>query len=184
MKRAGGGRREAIGGSQVARGQTREAAKGKREARPAKSRGAAARPFAEVMRTQGMAAPAALAQSIEAAVAQSIDASLAQSIDAPLGGGAAPRAPERKSGGKRVGRNRASGTRAPIPHPNNDSEVYLRAAERLLDRVLGSQCESRAAALDLLTVDALMTRAMEIAAHDPTALAELPELAMKRIAAK
>ena len=38
----------------------------------------------------------------------------------------------------------------------------LEAAERLLDRVLQSDCESRASALDLLTVDALLTHALQV----------------------
>ena len=58
----------------------------------------------------------------------------------------------------------------------------LEAAERLLDRVLRTDCESRESALDLLTVDALMTRAVEIAARDPQLLQGFPELAMRRIA--
>jgi hypothetical protein len=59
----------------------------------------------------------------------------------------------------------------------------LDAAERLLDNVLRSDCEARASALDLLTVDALMTRALEIAGRDPSLLDEFPEQAMLRIAA-
>jgi hypothetical protein len=59
----------------------------------------------------------------------------------------------------------------------------LDAAERLLDNVLRSDCETRASALDLLTVDALMTRALEIAGRDPDLLEEFPEQAMVRIAA-
>ena len=58
----------------------------------------------------------------------------------------------------------------------------LEAAERLLDRVLRMDCESRESALDLLTVDALMTRALAIAAKDPSLLEEFPEHAMQRIA--
>ena len=58
----------------------------------------------------------------------------------------------------------------------------LEAAERLLDRVLRTDCESRASALDLLTVDALMTHALEIAAKDPKLLEKFPEQAMQRIA--
>lgn len=58
----------------------------------------------------------------------------------------------------------------------------LEAAERLLDRVLRTDCESRASALDLLTVDALMTQALQIAAKDPKLLEEFPEEAMRRIA--
>jgi len=63
-------------------------------------------------------------------------------------------------------------------------DEMLRAAEKLLDQVLNGACESRESALDLLTVDALVTRAMEIAARDPKSLAELPEEAMKRIASR
>ena len=58
----------------------------------------------------------------------------------------------------------------------------LEAAERLLDRVLRTDCESRASALDLLAVDALMTQALQIAANDPKLLEEFPEEAMRRIA--
>jgi hypothetical protein len=61
------------------------------------------------------------------------------------------------------------------------SEV-LDAVERLLDNVLRTDCETRASALDLLTVDALMTRAMEIACRDPKLLGEFPEKAMLRVA--
>jgi hypothetical protein len=60
----------------------------------------------------------------------------------------------------------------------------LEAAERLLDRVLRTDCENRSSALDLLTVDALMTHALEIAARDPKLLEDFPELAMRRIAAR
>jgi hypothetical protein len=58
----------------------------------------------------------------------------------------------------------------------------LDAAERLLDRVLRTDCESRESALDLLTVDALMTHALQIAAKDPNLLEKFPEHAMQRIA--
>ena len=67
---------------------------------------------------------------------------------------------------------------------STSSEELLKAAEHLLHKVLATQCESRDSALDLLTVDALVTQAMEIAARDPKSLSEFPELAMKRIAAK
>ena len=60
----------------------------------------------------------------------------------------------------------------------------LDAAERMLDNVLRTDCEARASALDLLTVDALMTRALEIAARDPSLLADFPEQAMRRIASR
>ena len=65
-----------------------------------------------------------------------------------------------------------------------NSQELLKAAEQLLNRVLDGACESRDSAIDLLTVDALVTRAMEIAARDPKLLAEFPELAMKRLSAR
>jgi hypothetical protein len=65
-----------------------------------------------------------------------------------------------------------------------DGEETLRAAEKLLDQVLDGACEARESALDLLAVDALVTRAMQIAARDPESLAEFPEKAMKRIATR
>lgn len=57
----------------------------------------------------------------------------------------------------------------------------LEAAERLLGKVLESNCELRSSALDLLTVDALVTRALEEAARDPALLETFPELAMQRL---
>lgn len=68
-----------------------------------------------------------------------------------------------------------------LEHPATAPGV-LEAAERLLDRVLRTDCESRASALDLLTVDALMTQALQIAAKDPELLDKFPEQAMQRIA--
>ena len=67
-------------------------------------------------------------------------------------------------------------------NPTPTAPEVLEAAERLLDRVLLTDCESRESAIDLLTVDALMTRAVEIAARDPQLLQDFPELAMRRIA--
>ncbi len=67
-------------------------------------------------------------------------------------------------------------------NPSPSAAEVLVAAERLLDSVLRTDCESRPSALDLLTVDALMTRALEIAAKDPKLLEEFPEAAMRRIA--
>ena len=60
----------------------------------------------------------------------------------------------------------------------------LDAAERMLDKVLRTDCEARASALDLLTVDALMTRALEIASRNAKLLEEFPEQAMRRIASR
>ena len=68
-------------------------------------------------------------------------------------------------------------------NPTPTAPEVLAAAERLLDRVLRTDCESRESALDLLTVDALMTRALAIAAKDPSLRQEFPEQAMRRIAA-
>ena len=72
--------------------------------------------------------------------------------------------------------------RALNDNPAPSAPEVLEAAERLLDRVLGTDCDSRSSALDLLTVDALMTHALEIAAKDPLLLEEFPEFAMQRIA--
>ena len=105
-------------------------------------------PFAEVMRNEGMTAPAALRDSMNAALGDNALAGDAAQKDAL------------------------------------SADDLLRAAENLLDKVLATQCDSREAALDLLTVDALVTRAMTVGARDPKSLAEFPELAMKRIAAK
>jgi hypothetical protein len=58
----------------------------------------------------------------------------------------------------------------------------LGAAERLLDKVLSSDCESRSSALDLLTVDALITRALSEAANDPATLGKFATDAMRRLA--
>ena len=111
----------------------REAGGGKREGAGAPT------PFAEVMREQGMVAPAALERSMRDAL-----------------GGAS----------------------------SDSADNILTAAERVLERVLAGECESRESALGLLTVDALVTKAMEIAARDPELLAKFPELAMKRIATR
>ena len=77
----------------------------------------------------------------------------------------------------------ASAMRAALDdNPTPTAPEVLEAAERLLDRVLRTDCETRESALELLTVDALMTHALELAAKNPGLLEEFPELAMKRIA--
>jgi hypothetical protein len=63
------------------------------------------------------------------------------------------------------------------------AEDLLVAAEHLLERVLRTDCQSRASALDLLTVDALMTRALEEAAADPASADDFAVRAIQRIAA-
>jgi hypothetical protein len=57
----------------------------------------------------------------------------------------------------------------------------LDAAERLLDKVLRIDCQTRASALGLLTVDALMTHALLLANNDPNTPEDLAEQAMHRI---
>jgi hypothetical protein len=68
-------------------------------------------------------------------------------------------------------------------NPVPTATEVLDAAEQLLDNVLRSDCETRATALDLLTVDALMTHALEIASQDPALHETFPEQAMLRIGA-
>lgn len=72
---------------------------------------------------------------------------------------------------------RDGGSISPTP------QALLEAAARLLSRVLASDCEHRKSALDLLTVDALVTHALEMAAEDPGMLEEFPEVVLQRIAA-
>ena len=64
---------------------------------------------------------------------------------------------------------------------NPTANEILESAERLLDRVLRTDCETRSSALDLLTVDALMTHALQVANNDPDAPKDFPEQAMHRI---
>ena len=74
--------------------------------------------------------------------------------------------------------------RALNDNPSPTPLEVLEAAERLLDQVLRTECESRSSALGLLTVDALMTRVIELITHDPELLGTFPEEAMRRIAAR
>lgn len=62
-------------------------------------------------------------------------------------------------------------------------EACLEAGERLLDELLASGSTSRATALDLLAVDALITYAFQAAADAPSRLEERAARAMARIAA-
>lgn len=61
------------------------------------------------------------------------------------------------------------------------ADDLLVAAEQLLDKVLRTDCETRASALDLLTVDALITHALQIGGRDAKLLEDFPEQAMRRI---
>ena len=74
--------------------------------------------------------------------------------------------------------------RALEDNPSPTAADTLEAAEHLLDRVLRTDCESRAAALDLLTVDALMTQAIEIAGRDEAIADEFMSDAMRRVASR
>jgi len=62
-------------------------------------------------------------------------------------------------------------------------EACLSAGELILDGLLASGSTSRESALDLLTVDALVTYAFQLAADDPTRLEARAARAMARIAA-
>ena len=64
---------------------------------------------------------------------------------------------------------------------NPTAEDLLAAAERALDKVLRTDCETRASAIDLLTVDALMTHALEIASKEEKSPDDFPEQALGRI---
>lgn len=64
---------------------------------------------------------------------------------------------------------------------NPSADDLLEAAEHLLDKVLRTDCETRSSALDLLTVDALMTHALLIANQDPNTPDDFPDQAMRRV---
>lgn len=66
---------------------------------------------------------------------------------------------------------------------NPSAEELLEAAERLLQRVLRTDCETRASALDLLTVDALMTHALLVASRDSRTPGDFAAHALARITA-
>ena len=66
--------------------------------------------------------------------------------------------------------------------PDPTAGDLLEAAERLLDKVLRSDCETRASALDLLTVDALMTHSLLLANKDASTREDFAEQAMTRAA--
>jgi hypothetical protein len=62
------------------------------------------------------------------------------------------------------------------------AEDLLRAAERLLEKILRSDCEARASAMGLLAIDALVTQALLVATRDPAAPQDFAEQAMVRVA--
>jgi len=57
----------------------------------------------------------------------------------------------------------------------------LETAQSLLQKVLGTECDSRDSALDLLTADALVTYALEIA-NENSQLSDFAETAMGKLA--
>jgi hypothetical protein len=61
------------------------------------------------------------------------------------------------------------------------AEDLLAAAEHLLDKVMRTDCETRASAIDLLTVDALMTHALQVASKDPNTPDDFAEQALRRV---
>jgi hypothetical protein len=65
----------------------------------------------------------------------------------------------------------------------NPTEL-LEAAQALLEKVLKDECAQRESALDLLTADALVTYALEIASEKAASLRDFPEYAMDRLADK
>ena len=65
---------------------------------------------------------------------------------------------------------------------NQSANDLLEAAERLLEKVLRTDCETRASALDLLTVDALMTHALLVANRDQRTPDDFTEQAMHAVA--
>ena len=99
-------------------------------------------------------------------------------VSAPSGGaGAAPRTvgewldgiepPPPPALHQRLRELVAAGVARPV---SEVPEVCLEAGERLLDALLASGSTSRATALDLLAVDALITYAFQAAADDPARL--------------
>jgi hypothetical protein len=64
---------------------------------------------------------------------------------------------------------------------NPTADELLAAAERVLDKVLRTDCETRSSAIDLLTVDALMTEALLTASRDDKTPDDFAERAVMRI---
>jgi len=74
--------------------------------------------------------------------------------------------------------------RALSDNPSPTAPDILEAAIRLLDKVLLTDCQSRESALDLLTVDALITQAVAIAGKDEKQMDTFFDEAMRRIASR
>jgi hypothetical protein len=73
--------------------------------------------------------------------------------------------------------------RTAMPETPDDPtpDELLTAAERLLDKVLRTDCEARSSAMDLLAVDALVTHALLRANEDPDTRDGFPADAMRRL---
>lgn len=72
-------------------------------------------------------------------------------------------------------------TALPDQSGNPTADELLTAAERLLDKVLRTDCEARASAMDLLAVDALVTHALLRASQESAAREDFPQEAMRRL---
>jgi len=71
-----------------------------------------------------------------------------------------------------------------VDAPAHEAAALTAAAERLLVQLLGGECATRAAAVELLTADALVTYAFEAAAESRSAdMDAMAARAMQRIAA-
>jgi hypothetical protein len=84
-------------------------------------------------------------------------------------------------------RDRIGGMVGQVPDGNDPAIACLAAAERALQRLVTSGDSSRAAALDLLAIDALVTYAFEAAADDGDAIparAADAMAALSRVAAR
>lgn len=76
----------------------------------------------------------------------------------------------------------ALGNVSPVPERTDD--LLVGAGELLLAKLLRGGCATRAAAHDLLAIDALVTYAFEAGSeHDPSSVEERAAGAMRRIAA-
>ena len=62
------------------------------------------------------------------------------------------------------------------------AEELLEAAQQLLEKVLRTDCEARASAIDLLAVDALITQALLVASKDAGG-SDFAERALARVTA-
>jgi hypothetical protein len=73
--------------------------------------------------------------------------------------------------------------RIPAGRTTPGPDEFMDAADALLHDLLRGECTSRASAIDLLVVDALVTYAFEVASTDPARVAGRASDAMRRIAA-